>query len=201
MQQFPYVNGGLFRENIEIPQLTESIKNAILHAGDDFDWHTISPVIFGSLMEETLSHNQRRKGGMHYTTVKNIHRLIDPLFLDDLTNELLQIENDQKISKRIRKNQLEKYQDKLASLQFLDLTYDMVEYYQFVNLYLVTKTCNKSNIKLCKKRDPIKLSEMMNYNPVQNSYSTLWSEYKIVNEPIPIINIISRILFPSNMWV
>lgn len=120
LQQFPYVNGGLFRENIEIPQLTESIKNAILHAGDDFDWHTISPVIFGSLMEETLSHDQRRKGGMHYTTVKNIHRLIDPLFLDDLTNELLQIENNQKISKRIRKSQLEKYQDKLASLQFLD---------------------------------------------------------------------------------
>lgn len=120
LQQFPYVNGGLFRENIEIPQLTEPIKNAILHAGDDFDWHTISPVIFDSLMEETLSHDQRRKGGMHYTTVKNIHRLIDPLFLDDLTNELLQIENDQKISKRIRKSQLEKYQDKLASLQFLE---------------------------------------------------------------------------------
>lgn len=120
LQQFPYVNGGLFRENIEIPQLTESIKNAILHAGDDFDWHTISPVIFGSLMEETLSHDQRRKGGMHYTTVKNIHRLIDPLFLDDLTNELTKIETDQKISRKIRKSQLEKYQDKIASLQFLD---------------------------------------------------------------------------------
>lgn len=120
LQQFPYVNGGLFRENIEIPQLTEPIKDAILHAGDDFDWHTISPVIFGSLMEETLSHDQRRKGGMHYTTVKNIHRLIDPLFLDDLTNELTQIEIDQKISEKVRKNKLEKYQNKLASLQFLD---------------------------------------------------------------------------------
>lgn len=120
LQEFPYVNGGLFRENIEIPQLTEPIKDAILHAGDDFDWHTISPVIFGSLMEETLSHDQRRKGGMHYTTVKNIHRLIDPLFLDDLKNEIAQIEIDQKISEKVRKNKLEKYQDKLASLQFLD---------------------------------------------------------------------------------
>lgn len=120
LQKFPYVNGGLFRENIEIPQLTEPIKDAILHAGDDFDWHTISPVIFGSLMEETLSHDQRRKGGMHYTTVKNIHRLIDPLFLDDLKNEIAQIEIDQKISEKVRKNKLEKYQDKLASLQFLD---------------------------------------------------------------------------------
>lgn len=120
LQQFPYVNGGLFRENIEIPQLTEPIRYAILQAGDDFDWHTISPVIFGSLMEETLSHDQRRKGGMHYTTVKNIHRLIDPLFLDDLTNELTQIEIDQKMSEKVRRNKLEKYQNKLASLQFLD---------------------------------------------------------------------------------
>ncbi|WP_250309415.1 DNA methyltransferase [Gardnerella sp. Marseille-Q2328] len=120
LKQFPYVNGGLFRENIEIPQLTESIKDAILHAGDDFDWHTISPVIFGSLMEETLSHDQRRKGGMHYTTVKNIHRLIDPLFLDDFTKELEKIESNQTISEKVRRNQLEKYQDRLASLQFLD---------------------------------------------------------------------------------
>ncbi|MCT7830282.1 MAG: hypothetical protein N4Q78_05960, partial [Lactobacillus iners] len=120
LQQFPYVNGGLFRENIEIPQLTEPIKDAILHAGDDFDWHTISPVIFGSLMEETLSHDQRRKGGMHYTTVKNIHRLIDPLFLDELKNEIAQIEIDKTISEKVRNNKLEKYQNKLASLQFLD---------------------------------------------------------------------------------
>ncbi|MFP1694831.1 class I SAM-dependent DNA methyltransferase [Gardnerella greenwoodii] len=120
LQEFPYVNGGLFCENIEIPQLTEPIKDAILHAGDDFDWHTISPVIFGSLMEETLSHDQRRKGGMHYTTVKNIHRLINPLFLDELKNEITQIEIDKTISEKVRNNKLEKYQDKLASLQFLD---------------------------------------------------------------------------------
>ena len=111
----------MFRENIEIPQLTEPIKDAILHAGDDFDWHTISPVIFGSLMEETLSHEQRRKGGMHYTTVKNIHRLIDPLFLDELKNEIAQIEIDKTISEKVRNNKLEKYQDKLASLQFLEM--------------------------------------------------------------------------------
>ena len=110
----------MFRENIEIPQLTEPIKDAILHAGDDFDWHTISPVIFGSLMEETLSHDQHRKGGMHYTTVKNIHRLIDPIFLDELKNEIAQIEIDKTILEKVRNNKLEKYQNKLASLQFLD---------------------------------------------------------------------------------
>lgn len=120
LNQFDYVNGGLFREHVEVPQFTEEIRQAIIHAGEHFTWRDISPVIFGSLMEETLSHDQRRKGGMHYTTVKNIHRLIDPLFLDGLKSELDGIEHDSTIGERARRNRLEKYQDKLASLRFLD---------------------------------------------------------------------------------
>ena len=119
LAKFPYVNGGLFAEHIEIPQFTEPIRDALLAAGDGFDWHKISPVIFGSLMEETLSHDQRRKGGMHYTTVKNIHKVIDPLFLDGLKDELDHIEKDA-MGDRARMNRLEAYQDKLASLRFLD---------------------------------------------------------------------------------
>ena len=71
-------------------------------------------------MEETLSHDQRREGGMHYTTVKNIHRLIDPLFLNDLKAELDVIVN---VSSRVhpaRVNRLMKFQDKLAGFRFLD---------------------------------------------------------------------------------
>ena len=117
LAKFPYVNGGLFAEHIEIPQFTEPIRDALLAAGDGFDWHKISPVIFGSLMEETLSHDQRRKGGMHYTTVKNIHKVIDPLFLDGLKDELDRIEKGSSTS---MKKRLEAYQDKLASLKFLD---------------------------------------------------------------------------------
>lgn len=120
LNRFDYVNGGLFRERVEVPQFTEEIRQAIIHAGEHFTWRDISPVIFGSLMEETLSHDQRRKGGMHYTTVKNIHRLIDPLFLDGLKAELDAIEHDSGIGERARRNRLEKYQDKLASLRFLD---------------------------------------------------------------------------------
>lgn len=120
LKRFPYVNGGLFAEDIEIPQFTDQIRESLLIAGNGFDWHTISPVIFGSLMEETLSHDQRRKGGMHYTTVKNIHKVIDPLFLDDLTAELDGIEHDVKLGERARENRLRKFQDKLASLNFLD---------------------------------------------------------------------------------
>lgn len=120
LKRFPYVNGGLFAERIEIPQFTDQIREALLEAGNGFNWRTISPVIFGSLMEETLSHDQRRSGGMHYTTVKNIHRVIDPLFLDALTSELETIERDTSVSERTREHQLRKFQDKLASLNFLD---------------------------------------------------------------------------------
>lgn len=120
LKRFDYVNGGLFAESIEIPQFTDDIRDAMIHAGDGFDWKGISPVIFGSLMEETLSHDQRRKGGMHYTTVQNIHRLIDPLFLDDLKAELKAIEDDKSLGKRAQKNRLKAYQKKLASLKFLD---------------------------------------------------------------------------------
>ncbi|HJF18230.1 MAG TPA: class I SAM-dependent DNA methyltransferase [Aeriscardovia aeriphila] len=120
LRDFPYVNGGLFRGKIEIPQFSEEIRDALINAGEDFTWKDISPVIFGSLMEETLSHDQRRQGGMHYTTVKNIHRVIDPLFLDDLKAQLKAIEEDRSLGERARINRLKAFQDKLASLQFLD---------------------------------------------------------------------------------
>ena len=120
LARFDYVNGGLFAEPIEVPRFTDKIRDAMIHAGDGFDWKDISPVIFGSLMEETLSHDQRRRGGMHYTTVKNIHRLIDPLFLDDLKAELKAIEDDKNLGERARANRLRTYQDRLASLKFLD---------------------------------------------------------------------------------
>lgn len=120
LARFAYVNGGLFAEHIDVPPFTDDIRQAILNAGENFDWKGISPVIFGSLMEETLSHDQRRRGGMHYTTVRNIHRLIDPLFLDDLTAELKAIEDDKTLGDRARANRLRAYQDKLAGLTFLD---------------------------------------------------------------------------------
>lgn len=120
LKAFPYVNGGLFANPIEIPQFTDAIRDSLLAAGKGFNWRQISPVIFGSLMEETLSHDQRRQGGMHYTTVKNIHRVINPLFLDDLSAELDRIEKDQTIGDKARSHRLRDYQDKLAGLRFLD---------------------------------------------------------------------------------
>ena len=117
---FPYVNGGLFAdENIIIPRLDETIVDLILHrASEDFDWSEISPTIFGAVFESTLNPETRRSGGMHYTSIENIHKLIDPLFLDGLKAEFAEIKEI--LVDRTRKAKLEAFQRKLAGLKFLD---------------------------------------------------------------------------------
>ena len=117
---FPYVNGGLFaNDNLVIPRLDEHMVDLILHkASEDFDWSAISPTIFGAVFESTLNPDTRRKGGMHYTSIENIHKVIDPLFLDDLREELKEIQ-DITVTKT-RKDKLRAFQDKLAHLTFLD---------------------------------------------------------------------------------
>lgn len=117
---FPYVNGGLFaNENIEIPQFTDEIRQLLLEkASADFNWSEISPTIFGAVFESTLNPETRRSGGMHYTSIENIHKVIDPLFLDDLKNELEEI---RKISVlRTKQKKLKDFQKKLAGMRWLD---------------------------------------------------------------------------------
>lgn len=118
--EFPYVNGGLFAdENIEIPQFNEEIVDLLLkNASEDFDWSKISPTIFGAVFESTLNPETRRSGGMHYTSIENIHKVIDPLFLDDLKAELEEIKTYDK-AKTIE-DKVAKFQNKLSSLKFLD---------------------------------------------------------------------------------
>jgi type I restriction-modification system DNA methylase subunit len=119
LQAFPYTNGGLFEEEIEIPQFTEELKQTLLqNASLDFDWSEISPTIFGAVFESTLNPETRRSGGMHYTSIENIHKVIDPLFLNDLRRELDEI-LEEKVEKQ-RKRKLSEYQMKLSSLTFLD---------------------------------------------------------------------------------
>lgn len=117
---FPYVNGGLFSdENIEIPPFTDEIRNLLLNkASEDFNWAEISPTIFGAVFESTLNPETRRSGGMHYTSIENIHKVIDPLFLDALKAELNEIcENP---IERTKNAKLRAFQRKLAGLKFLD---------------------------------------------------------------------------------
>ena len=143
INSFPYVNGGLFADlNIEIPNFTKEIVDVIVNHCAPFDWSKISPTIFGAVFESTLNPETRRKGGMHYTSIENIHKVIDPLFLDDLKREFTEIverfpetshksshktkttatvkETYQVTSLRKRNAKLEQFRNKLATLTFLD---------------------------------------------------------------------------------
>jgi hypothetical protein len=122
---FPYVNGGLFaNENVEIPQFTDEILDLVLRKGsEDFDWKDISPTIFGAVFESTLNPETRRSGGMHYTSVANIHKVIDPLFLDDLTRKVGEALGDSVSAgcqPASRQKAILALQAELASLTFLD---------------------------------------------------------------------------------
>ena len=117
---FPYVNGGLFaNEDIEIPPFTDEIRSLLLNkASSDFNWSEISPTIFGAVFESTLNPETRRSGGMHYTSIENIHKVIDPLFLNDLKKEFTEI--CEIAVERTKERKLKDFQKKLASLSFLD---------------------------------------------------------------------------------
>ena len=120
LSAFPYVNGGMFVENnLEVPQFTDELRESILeHASSSFDWSEISPTIFGAVFESTLNPETRRSGGMHYTSIENIHKVIDPLFLDALKeelNEIRQIKQPATLKKRAQQ-----FQEKLSRLVFFD---------------------------------------------------------------------------------
>lgn len=120
LSEFPYVNGGLFaNEKIEIPNFTDDIRELLLtKASNEFDWSKISPTIFGAVFESTLNPETRRSGGMHYTSIKNIHKVIDPLFMDELNKEFQDIK--QLPQNKNRDKKLTEFQDKISNLTFLD---------------------------------------------------------------------------------
>lgn len=120
LAEFPYVNGGMFSdEDIEIPPFTDDLRDLFLRkASDEFDWSDISPTIFGAVFESTLNPETRRQGGMHYTSVENIHKVIDPLFLNDLKDELNEIKQYKQPA--TLKEKAEAFQEKLAKLTFFD---------------------------------------------------------------------------------
>ena len=117
---FPYVNGGLFAdETVIIPPFNDELKTLLLQrASADFDWSEISPTIFGAVFESTLNPETRRSGGMHYTSIENIHKVIDPLFLNDLKAEFESIKAIDVW--KTKEKSLLAFQRKLASLEFLD---------------------------------------------------------------------------------
>lgn len=121
VKAFPYVNGGLFRDESEVPNFTDETKSFLLdEVSSHIDWSQISPTIFGGIFESTLNPETRRSGGMHYTSPENIHKVIDPLFLDDLKEELKSIRTEEGTTPRKRENALKHFHEKICSLTFFD---------------------------------------------------------------------------------
>jgi len=163
---FPYVNGGLFAdEKIIIPRFTEEIVELLLSkASEDFNWSDISPTIFGAVFESTLNPDTRRSGGMHYTSIENIHKVIDPLFFDALSEELKGIEAI--AVKKIREKKLVEFQERLASLTFLDPACGSGNF--LTETYLSLRRLENKAVML-RLGDQIILGDAAEFNPIQVS--------------------------------
>lgn len=119
LRSFPYINGGLFEEDIVIPQFTDDMRHILLQeASAGFEWQEISPTIFGAVFESTLNPETRRAGGMHYTSIENIHKLTGPLFYDALKDELTAIEGIR--GKQEREFKLREFLDRLSRIKVFD---------------------------------------------------------------------------------
>ena len=163
---FPYVNGGLFAdENIIIPRFTEEIIDLLLtNASEDFNWSSISPTIFGAVFESTLNPETRRSGGMHYTSIENIHKVIDPLFYDALASELDEIAAIP--VKKTRDLKLADYQKKLASLTFLDPACGSGNF--LTETYLSLRRLENKAVML-RLGEQIIMGDTADFNPIQVS--------------------------------
>ena len=164
LKRFPYVNGELFRDKVEIPPITEKIRKLLMDdASRDFDWSKISPTIFGAVFESTLNPETRRSGGMHYTSVENIHKVIDPLFLDDLKKELDKIIEETKVSKT-RLNKLRAFQEKISSLKFLDPACGSGNF--LTETYLSLRTIENEVLKAIVDSDKTQTSGQMGFGNI-----------------------------------
>lgn len=198
---FPYVNGGLFaKDDIIIPRVDEEIINIILdQASAGFDWSKISPTIFGGVFESTLNPETRRSGGMHYTSIENIHKLIDPLFMDDLRSEFQEAVEIKTLN--IKQKKLRDLQDKIASLKFLDpaagsgnfLTETYITLRRLENEIL--KELYGNQIVMGQTHNPIKVSIRQFYGIEINDFAVsvartaLWiAESQMMKETEDIIN-------------
>ena len=198
---FPYVNGGLFaKDDIIIPRVDEEIINIILdQASAGFDWSKISPTIFGGVFESTLNPETRRSGGMHYTSIENIHKLIDPLFMDELRAEFQEALEIKTLN--IKQKKLRDLQDKIASLKFLDPAAGSGNFLTETYLTLrrleneILKELYGNQIVMGQTHNPIKVSIRQFYGIEINDFAVsvartaLWiAESQMMKETEDIIN-------------
>lgn len=201
---FPYVNGSLFRQQPGevIPPFSQDVVDCLLNqASLSFDWSDISPTIFGAVFESTLNPDTRRSGGMHYTSIENIHKVIDPLFLDDLKEEFNKIKNI--VAEKTRRTELSKFQDKLASLKFLDpacgsgnfLTETYLSLRRLENQVIMEMTKGQTLLGFNDEFSPVKVNIYQFYGIEINDFAVdvattaLWiAENQMLQETQKIIN-------------
>lgn len=199
---FPYVNGGLFeKKDVVIPRINEEIIDIILNkASASFDWAKISPTIFGSVFESTLNPDTRRSGGMHYTSIENIHKVIDPLFMDNLTEEFNEIKGLKTLNVRMRR--FDELHDKMASLNFLDPAAGSGNFLTETYICLrrleneILKEIHGSQIIMGQINNPIKVSISQFYGIEINDFAVsvartaLWiAESQMMRETEDIVNL------------
>jgi len=121
---FPYVNGGLFSGSTEVPQFTKIVRSYLLHVGN-LDWKQINPDIFGSMIQAVADDEERGALGMHYTSVPNILKVLNPLFLDDLREQLEQVEDNPRklLNLRKRMSNIRVFDPACGSGNFLVIAY------------------------------------------------------------------------------
>ena len=120
LKRLPYMNGGLFRERTEIPPLDETFRTTLLVEGcQEFDWSGVSPTVFGSIFEGALSHDHRRANGQHFTSPENIHKVIDPLFMDGLEAGLEEAKA-KPVAGGARRKALEELHERFGRVSVLD---------------------------------------------------------------------------------
>lgn len=176
-KQFSYVNGGMFSdENIIIPQFTPELKELIVNeAGKGFNWSNISPTIFGAVFESTLNPDTRRSGGMHYTSIENIHKVIDPLFLNDLHDEFDKIQNMGNRKQRITR--AKEFQEKLGKLKFLDPACGSGNF--LTETYLSLRKMENQCLQIIYGNQPILATEALVKVQIQNFYGIEINDFAV----------------------
>jgi len=176
-KQFSYVNGGMFsNENIIIPQFTPELKELVVNeAGKGFNWSNISPTIFGAVFESTLNPKKRRSGGMHYTSIENIHKVIDPLFLDDLRDQFDHIQNMGNRNQRIEAAR--EFQGRLGKMKFFDPACGSGNF--LTETYLSLRKMENQLLQIIYGNDPILgTNEVVKIN-IQNFYGIEINDFAV----------------------
>ncbi|MFR0532275.1 DNA methyltransferase, partial [Limosilactobacillus reuteri subsp. suis] len=175
--QFAYVNGGMFSdENIIIPQFTPELKDLIIkEAGQGFDWSGISPTIFGAVFESTLNPETRRSGGMHYTSIENIHKVIDPLFLNDLRSKFEHIQNMGNRNQRIQAAR--DFQERLGKLKFFDPACGSGNF--LTETYLSLRKMENQLLQIIYGNEPILATEDVVKVKIQNFYGIEINDFAV----------------------